>query len=229
MGFPLNDAGGGMLQKLFQLRPGQLRPEWGVAAVVDTETTGLDPLRHEVLEVAVVLFAFDRYSGHVYGVVDEYSGLREPRRPVPKAVQRVHGISDEHVRGCRLNEDRINAMLSHAEFIVCHNASFDYGFLSRLFPAVTNKRWLCSMNGIPWYRRGHKSKSLGALLRDHGVSVANAHRALDDARATLLLLSLRGPTGHPNLSDLLRSIPGARVGRRSRPGVSARSGAVHES
>lgn len=224
MGFPLSDSCGRMLQKLTQLRP-----EWGVAAVVDTETTGLDPRRHEVLEVAVVLFAFDRYSGHVYGVVDEYSGLREPRRPIPKAVQRVHGISDEHVRGCRLNEERINALLSAAEFIVSHNASFDYAFLSRLFPAITSKHWLCSMNGVAWYRRGHKSKSLGALLRDYGVSVAKAHRALDDARATLLLLSLPGPTGHPNLSDLVRCIPWDRVGRQSRPGVSARNGTVHGS
>jgi len=65
VGFPLSDSCGRMLQKLTQLRP-----EWDAAAVVDTETTGLDPRRHEVLEVAVVLFAFDRYSVHVYGVVD---------------------------------------------------------------------------------------------------------------------------------------------------------------
>jgi len=180
------------------------RPEWGVAAVVDTETTGLDPRRHEIIELAIVLFAFDRVGGHVRGVIDEYTGLREPGRSIPKAVQKVHGITQDDVRGRRLDDTRVNALLAQAEFLVSHNAAFDHGFVSRLFPTVVGKPWLCSMNGVAWYRRGHVSRSLASLLRDYGLPQTRAHRALDDARSTLLLLSLPGPRGEPNLSELLR-------------------------
>lgn len=208
MTFPLtnNNKDPSILLRLSELQPG-----WGVAAIVDTETTGLDPRRHEVVELAIVLFAFDRHRGHVYGVVDEYSGLRESQRPITKAAQQVHGITQDDVRGCRIDGARVHALLSQAEFLVSHNAAFDCAFLARLFPMVLQKPWLCSMNGVAWYRRGHTSKSLAALLRDHGVPMTNAHRALDDARSTLVLLSLPGPEGEANLSELLRRSHAARV------------------
>jgi len=177
------------------------------AAIIDVETTGLDPRTDEVIELAALLFAFDPRRGTVHGVLDVYSGLREPLRSIPQSAVRVHGITDEVVRGQRLNTARILSLLGKARFVIAHNANFDRSFVSRHIPAAAAKPWLCSMHGIDWYGRGHGSRSLQALLRDHRVDVGGAHRALSDARALLILLSHPSPAGGTNLSELLRRQP----------------------
>lgn len=195
-------AGSASLRFIKMAPPGSAQ-----AVIVDVETTGLDPRTDEVIELAALLFAFDPKRGIVYGVMDAYSGLREPSRPIPQSASRVHGITDDVVRGQRLDTARIASLLRKARFVIAHNASFDRGFVSRLVPIVAAKPWLCSMNGIDWYARGHASRSLQALLRDHRLDGGGAHRALSDARALLMLLSRPAPAGGTNLSELLRRQP----------------------
>ncbi len=173
------------------------------AAIVDVETTGLSPRDDEVVELAIVLFSFDPASGRVDAVLDEYSGLRDPGRPIPEGASRMHGIRDEYVRGRRLDEDRIRRILRQAHHLIAHNASFDRGFIERLFPETRRMPWLCSMDGIPWRRRGFLSRSLQTLLAAHKIDPGTAHRALDDARATLRLLALEAPGGGTYLKELL--------------------------
>lgn len=110
----------------------QVGEQCGLAAFVDVETTGLSPQSDEVVEFATALFAFDRTSGRIKGVVDEYVGLRDPGRPIPAKVTEVHGIRDHDVRGKRLDDGRILELMSQAEFLVAHNAPFDSGFVERL-------------------------------------------------------------------------------------------------
>ncbi len=173
------------------------------AAILDVETTGLDPRTDEVVELAAVLFSFDPRSGTVERVLEEYSGLRDPGRPIPEGARRMHGISDEEVRGKKLDEERIRAILRRANFLIAHNAPFDRGFVERLFPETRQMKWLCSMDGIAWRRKGFLSKSLQSLLAAHRLDPGSAHRALDDARATLKLLSQQAQGGGTYLKELL--------------------------
>lgn len=166
-----------------------------LAGFIDVETTGLSAAYDEVVEFAIVLFAFDPETGEIAGVVDEYVGLRDPRRPIPPGATAVHGIRDADVRGKRLDDRRIRRLIDQAEFLVAHNAGFDRGFVERLFPEVREKPWYCSMNGVPWKRLGFASKGLQNLLRDHHIRVTRAHRGLDDVLGALTLLASVGPEG----------------------------------
>jgi len=179
------------------------------AAVIDVETTGLSPQLDEVVEFAIVLFSFDPVTGRVIGELEAYSGLRDPGRPIPPGASAKHGIRDEDVRGQRLDEERIRSILRRAHYLIAHNAAFDRGFVERLFPESRQMLWLCSMDGIAWRQKGFLSKGLQSLLAAHKIAPGDAHRALDDARATVRLLATEKPEGGTYLAELLpRRKPG---------------------
>lgn len=173
------------------------------ASIVDVETTGLNPAADEVVELALVLFSFDPRTGSGIEVLEEYCGLRDPGRPIPPGAMRAHGITDEDVRGRRLDEERIRSILARSHILIAHNVPFDRGFVERLFPEARRLPWLCSMDGIDWRGKGHASKGLQQLLAAHRIDCGAAHRALDDARATLRLLATVQPNGKTYLAELM--------------------------
>ncbi len=176
---------------------------FGLACFLDVETTGLSSAYDEIVELALCLFEFRRDTGEITEVVDQYVGLREPKRPISRGAAMVHGLSMDDVKGRFLDNERVEAILGRAEFLVAHNASFDRGFMVRMFGASSDKPWLCSMNGINWRGRGFVSRGLQNLLKDHGIKVARSHRARDDVRATIKLLSQRDSNGNSYFAELL--------------------------
>ena len=190
---------------LAQADPAAALPsEQGLAAFVDVETTGLSAARDEVIELAAVLFCFRRASGEMVAMEEEFSGLREPARPIPPGATAVHGLTDDDVRGRVLDDARVLALLTRAEFLVAHNAAFDRGFVLRLYPGLRSKPWLCSLRDIDWRRRAVVSQRLQDLLALHGLRPDAAHRALADCRAALQLLGHRGVDGTTYLQEMLR-------------------------
>lgn len=178
------------------------------AAVIDVETTGLSQATEAVVELAIVLFSFDPVSGKVLEELDAYCGFRDPGRPIPPDATAKHGIRDEDVRGQKLDEARIRGILGKAHYLIAHNAAFDRGFVERLFPETKQMPWLCSMDGIAWRRKGFLSKGLQSLLAAHKIAPGSAHRALDDARATMRLLATEKPGGGTYLQELLPKLKG---------------------
>ncbi len=178
-------------------------PGTGLAAVVDVETTGLQPARHEIIELAILVFAFNRDSGDLLTLVDEYVGLREPSVPIPAAATAVHGITLDTVRGCSLDHAKVRGILHTAEVLIAHNADFDRAFLTALYPELDGRRWLCSMRDIDWRARGFASRSLQALLAAHRIQPNSAHRAGADCHALLALLTQPLPEGGTYLRQLL--------------------------
>lgn len=188
-------------------------PVWGKAAFIDVETTGLNPAHEEIIELAIVLFAFNRESGKIIGVIDEYIGLREPSCPISRGAFMVHGISKQAVKGKKLDQGKIEALINRADFLIAHNAGFDRGFVSKLFPPAQLKPWYCSMNGIKWYQKGYPSKALQKLLTAHQIQVEEAHRAGADVRGCLLLLSQINEEGITYLLELIKGYQKKQDGR----------------
>ena len=179
----------------------------GMACFVDVETTGLCSRTEEVIELAICLFEYSKETGEIVRMVDRYVGLREPSVPISYGAARIHGLKLKDLCGKQLDCARIEAILHTAEFIVAHNASFDRGFVTRLFPISSRKHWLCSMSGINWKGKGFASRGLQNLLRDHGITAGQAHRAEDDVMATLRLLARRGSDGRWYFAELLTKLP----------------------
>lgn len=175
----------------------------GIAGFLDVETTGFSPVSDEVVEFALCLFEFRRDTGEITGIVDQYVGLREAVKSIPRAASRVHGIYQNDVRGKRLDHSHIEAMLHRAEFLVAHNASFDRGFVAQLFPICGKKPWLCSMRGINWKKKGFASAALQKLLEAHQINVQRAHRADDDVKAAIKLLAQFDKNGKIYFQELL--------------------------
>jgi DNA polymerase III, epsilon subunit and related 3''-5'' exonucleases len=172
-------------------------------AVVDVETTGLSPVQDEIIELCIVLFRCDYSDGQPYVIEDEYVGLREPSCGLRPAAAKVNGITRADVQGKELDYKRVSEIIARADFLIAHNASFDRNFLTRLFPNVSGKQWYCSMSGIDWRGKGYPNRKLQDLLYFHGIIPARTHRASDDVRATLELLSYRQSCGMTYLSELL--------------------------
>lgn len=179
----------------------------GTAAIVDLQTTGIYPDTGQIIELAIVLFAFDRRARRITGIIDEYVGLRDPTTGIRREMRDVHGITKDMVRGKSLDEDKIATILARAEFLIAHDAAWDYGFLREMFDVVDSKKWLCSKSGIGWARRGFKSNELGSLLEATGQTAPEAHRSGPEARGLFTLLGQSAKGGRPYLAELLESQP----------------------
>lgn len=178
----------------------------GIACFLDVETTGLSQVNDEIVEIALCLFEFNRENGEIGEIVERYVGLRDPGRHIPSYATKIHGIKDDDVKGKKLDHDVIEAMIHRAEFMIAHNATFDCGFVSKLFNACSSKPWLCSMRGIDWKRKGFNSRALQNLLKEHEIKVDKAHRAEDDVKAALMLLSKQGDAGKTYFGELLEKL-----------------------
>jgi DNA polymerase III subunit epsilon len=160
-----------------------------VFAVVDLETSGLDPRRHRILQVAVVTTRFDGT------VVDTWSSrVRPGLRRV--GARRVHGLSRRSLRGAPRSEAVLAEVARRVEGLVtvAHNAPFDLAFLQQAYrragrPWPVN-RWLCtaqlSRTLDPERTRPHR---LADLCERYGVDPGRPHDALSDATATAAVLA----------------------------------------
>lgn len=156
----------------------------GELFAVDLETTGFDPVRDEIIEVAAVKFVDGQ-------IIDRFQSFVDPGRPIPGVITSLTGIRDDDVRGAPA-VSRVMPMLN--AFVggglwIAHNISFDHSFLKRRGALERNPRLdtfdLASIL-IPRATR----YSLGSLVAIMGVKIENAHRAEYDARATAALYAM---------------------------------------
>ncbi len=175
------------------------------AAVVDTETTGTEPARDKVIELAIVVFEYCADSGATGAVLETYDALEDPGFPIPPESTAIHGITDEMVRGQRLDDQRVAALLAQVGLVIAHNARFDRGFLEARLPAFAAVPWACSWQEIPWSDAGIESSKLEYLAYRCGFFY-EGHRAEIDCRALLEVLGRPfGDTGGTALKVLLES------------------------
>lgn len=150
--------------------------------ILDTETTGVDPARDGVLEVAVAVWSVEHLSmlaGHSW-LVDAAE--------VPNGAAHLNGIADElRVEGERwaFVEREIAALQLRCDAVLAHNAEFDKQWFGPSIRAAIP--WICTRSDISWPRAGART-SLVDIALAHGVGVSHAHRAISDVLTLLRLL-----------------------------------------
>ena len=159
--------------------------------LVDFETTGLDTSRDEVIEIGMVKFAYSG-RGEVTAVVDTFSSFNQPTKSIPTEITTLTGITDEMVKGHRIDANAVSGFVSDAEIVIAHNASFDRKFAERGWPVFTEKCWACSVQEVSWRKYGFDGSRLGYLLAGAGY-FHEAHRAVEDCQALLEILARKLP------------------------------------
>jgi DNA polymerase III subunit epsilon len=162
---------------------------------IDTELTGRDATVDRIVEIGAVVWK----NGDV---VERHSWLVNPGRPIPKEAFDVHGISDEQVA----NEPAFAAVAEQileriaGSVPVAYNAGFDRAVLaaelaranhvgSSLPPAA--RKGVDWIDPLVWARelqKTEKSRALGEVCARLGIELTRAHRAVDDAEATLRVM-----------------------------------------
>jgi DNA polymerase III subunit epsilon len=151
--------------------------------VIDTETTGLDPLDgHRVVEIGAVELFNRSLTGQTFHC------YLCPERSIPADALAVHGLSVEFLADKPLFAavaDEFLAFVGDAP-LVAHNASFDIAFLNAELaraarPIIAPKR---VVDTLVLARRKHPGghNTLEDLCSRYGVnSLRSKHGALPDA------------------------------------------------
>lgn len=163
-----------------------------IGILLDTETTGLDPARDEIIELGMLKFGYT-VDGRIVSVVGTFSAFNEPSAPIPTEITAITGITDQMVAGQSINDDAIAAFIDDAGIIIAHNSGFDRKFAERFWPIFETKAWGCSATEIDWRKHGFDGSRLGYLLNGAGF-FHQAHRAVDDCHALLEILALDLPS-----------------------------------
>jgi DNA polymerase-3 subunit epsilon len=165
-----------------------------VAVIVDTETTGLDHTRDEVIELGMVALSYNE-DGRIGDVIGTYNALREPTVPITPDITRLTGITPAMVKGHTIDLAAVEAFIQPAHLVIAHNARFDRPFCERLVHGFSLKAWACSHAEVSWSDFGFEGSKLGYLLSQCGW-FHQGHRAVEDCHALLEVLAtpLRGAT-----------------------------------
>ena len=152
-----------------------------VYVAVDLETTGFNADRDSIIEVGGVRFR----DG---AVLETFSEVVNPGRPLPRAIQQLTGITQADVDKAPTLANVANAFrrfIGDAP-LIGHNIAFDAGFLkaNNLFafnPLIDT--WELAVILVP----GLASYKLGRVAEALGFTLENAHRAFEDAEASMLV------------------------------------------
>jgi Rad3-related DNA helicase/DNA polymerase III epsilon subunit-like protein len=147
----------------------------------DLETTGLSPRSDRILEIGAV--RYDR----ALRPIDELQVVVDPQMPIPLAIQRLVGLTDDDVMGAPPPAEaaaRLAGFCGDAA-LIAHGGTFDLLFLRALLSESFGSRLIYDTLDLarillPTY----ESHSLPLLSRRLGIAHERPHRALSDARAT---------------------------------------------
>lgn len=153
--------------------------------LIDTETTGLSPTSHRVIELATVTVQAGR-------IVDRFETLIDPGVAVPARITQITGITGAMLQGAPPPEVALSRWQAYLDarpgHFVAHNARFDWDFLSAEFGRASLdwpfKSWTCTVRLSRYCLPQLPKHGLESLIRHFGIRVSDRHRALADVEAT---------------------------------------------
>ena len=149
--------------------------------ILDTETTGVDTSKDDLIELAYVIVEFNS-AGELLNLVKTYNELRQPDLPILNS--NIHGITDEDCLGKTIDWAEVAEDVDSCHLIAAHNARFDRRIVERYCEAFIPVAWCCSYKDVDYSKLGITTQKLDYLAYKAGFHFT-AHRALYDVLATL--------------------------------------------
>lgn len=150
--------------------------------IFDLETTGSSPVNDEVIEIAGV-----KVRGGV--VVDEFSSLVNPGRPISYWSRQITGITDEMVKDSPTFDQVMPCFMEFAQGlplaghnIHCFDMKFLYRDAMRYFGMEVGNDYFDTLYMARSVLKDKKGHRLTQLAEYYGISPDGAHRALCDCR-----------------------------------------------
>jgi len=162
--------------------------------VFDVETSGLDAIRDEIIEITFLKLKIDS-KGIINWEVEDYF-INLPDRKLSSVIVNLTGITDEVLRERghprALIAEKIKSILhSRRTLLIAHNANFDMNFLLAMLRKERHNIDMESIDVIDTLtifkdRHPYPHKLSDAVVTYGLVKyVKNSHRSVDDAIATL--------------------------------------------
>lgn len=152
----------------------------------DVETTGFDSKKDRIIEISALRFE----NGEI---VDRFSTLINPRRPIPEDISKLTNIRDKDVQSAPIEGkamDKFSFWIGEAKdgeiSLVAHNATFDISFIESAFKRSGVDANLKYMDTLSMARKklpDLENHKLGTVAEYFGVKMKNTHRAGSDAEA----------------------------------------------
>lgn len=163
-------------------------PNLHKVCIIDTETTGLDTNRCEIIELGYQIVEFDS-EGRFYQISAAKNFLNEPKGDITAEITQVTGLTLEDVKGHQIPWSEVENDMADVKLCVAHNAGFDRPVVERYSEVFIDKVWGCSASQIDWFHLAKvSSRSQEFLCWKIGKFFYSAHRALDDVQALTHLL-----------------------------------------
>lgn len=151
----------------------------------DIETTGLDPMENEIIEIGALKVREGR-------VAERFIEFLRPLSPISPVITSLTGITDEMVADARERSHVVSDFLDFCgdDVLIGHNVIFDYSFVKC---SAAKDGLSFEKMGIDTLKIAKKvladleSKSLGTLCEHYHIENKSAHRAYHDALATAKL------------------------------------------
>ena len=176
-------------------------------AILDIETTGGKYNEEGITEIAIY-----KFDGHK--IVDQFSSLINPEKPIQPFVVNLTGINNEMLRHAPKFYEVAKRIIEITDgcIMVAHNALFDNRILTTEFDRLGypfEKETLCTVELAKKLIPDMPSYSLGKLVRSLGIPLSDRHRAQGDAKATVALFKmlLAKDTSKEIITETLRKDP----------------------
>lgn len=154
--------------------------------VFDIETTGFSNFNEKIIEIGAVKIE----NGEI---IDEFSTFVNPKRGIPYKITELTGITNDMVSNAPIIDDVIKEFYEFCSdsILVAHNIDFDMSFIRRNgieFGYSFKNSLLDTIDLCKYLFPEIKRYKLNLVAKYLSINLKNHHRAVDDAKATALIL-----------------------------------------
>ena len=151
-----------------------------VFVCLDCESTGLEPKKDRIIEIAAARFTFEK-------IIQEFETLIDPECPIPETSQEIHKISSEMLQGKPKILEVLPNFLKMIEghILVGHGITFDIALIAaeakrhQIPTQIEKQPYLDTLRMARLYGESPVN-SLQQLRKHFNILPEGAHRAMSD-------------------------------------------------